>query len=61
VTVTRQELVRAVAEQTGISMPAAARKVTEVSEEMELAGATEYTERTAGELEAIIVRDLKTT
>jgi hypothetical protein len=57
--VERSELVREVAKQTGLSIPAAALKVTDVVAELELEETTEFSEKVAGEIEWIIGRDVR--
>lgn len=58
-TVTRRQLVQAVAAQHGLSLPKAALTVSIAAAELELADATEFSARTAGELEAIAARKIK--
>lgn len=58
-TVTRRELVQTVAAQHGISLPKAALTVSIAAAELELDKATEFSTRTAGELEAIAARKIK--
>ena len=58
--VTWTELVRTIARQHHMDPHEAAEKVTAVAHELELGVDTEYSERTAGEIEAIIARDADT-
>lgn len=54
-TISRRELAKSIAAQHSISIPRAAMLVTIAAGELELEG-TEYSLRTAGELEALIAR-----
>ena len=60
-TITRAKLIRELAPLFKLSIPAMAKKVTDVSTELELgSNTTRYSLRMAGEIEGVIARDIKT-
>jgi hypothetical protein len=58
-TVTRATFIREMASAFELSIPAAARKVTDVCKELEVTNPTRLSHHQAAEVETIIARDMK--